>query len=309
MTTVTQEKKKALGRGLESLIPAARSAAAAPALQPGEAVREISVEEIEPNPYQPRQHKDRQALDELAASIRESGVLQPILVRQIGRSDGHAQDGAGGKSIKYQVIAGERRWVASMIAGKETVPAIVRTLSNEQAMEVAIIENLQREDLNAMETAHAYERLSREFGLTQEQIAARTGKDRASVGNYVRLLRLPEQVQQMVEREELTFGHARALMALAVGAIPAAAKKVVEEAFSVRQTEDMVKELLAPHEAEKKSKANERPVDPNVRAAERQLQEALGTRVRILDRKGKGKVVIEYASLEDFDRIIEALSK
>jgi ParB family chromosome partitioning protein len=145
--------------------------------------------------------------------------------------------------------------------------------------------------------------------LTQEQIAARTGKDRASVGNYVRLLRLPEQVQQMVEREELTFGHARALMALAVGAIPAAAKKVVEEAFSVRQTEDMVKELLAPHEAEKKSKANERPVDPNVRAAERQLQEALGTRVRILDRKGKGKVVIEYASLEDFDRIIEALSK
>src|SRR3954471_12444707 len=200
-------KKKALGRGLDALLPSSRPAAAVavavkPAPELGDGTREIAVTDIDRNPYQTRLRVDEVALNELAASIRATGVVQPILVRPVMKEGG---------GTRYQLIAGERRWLASQRAGKTTVPAIVRQVSNEQAMEMTIVENLQREDLNSMEQARAYERLGREFGLTQEQMAQRTGKDRSSVANFLRLLRLPEQIQTMIEDGKLTFGHAKAL--------------------------------------------------------------------------------------------------
>ena len=306
----SHEKRKALGRGLEALLPgrgigqggtptpAAAGTTLAAATEagqalPGEAVREIPVEEIERNPYQTRSRMDEAALAELAASIQSAGVVQPVVVRKI--------DGG-----RYQLIAGQRRWAAAQRAGKQTVPAIVRVVSAEQALEMTIIENLQREDLNPMEQARAYERLAREFGLTQEQMAQKTGKDRASVTNYLRLLKLPFEVQVEIENGPLTLGHAKVLMSLeSPELIAKVAKVVVEDALSVRQTEDVVRDILYPVEKPEKV----RYVDPNVREAERELQRALGTKVTIKDRKGKGKIIIEYASLEDFDRVLNALKK
>ncbi|HWR36522.1 MAG TPA: ParB/RepB/Spo0J family partition protein [Clostridia bacterium] len=291
------DKKKVLGRGLETLLPASRATAPAPGAAPatamsGDLVREVPVEQIDRNPYQTRTKFGEEALNELAASIRASGVVQPIVVRP--QKDG-----------RFQLIAGERRWLASQRAGKTTVPAIIRQVSNEQAMEMTIVENLQREDLNAMEQARAYERLGREFGLTQEQMAQRTGKDRSSVANFVRLLKLPPTVQELVEAEKLSFGHAKALMTLdSPDAMEKLAQRVVTLSMSVRQTEGAVYNLM--HPAEKQSKP-ERPLDPNVREAERELERSLGVRVTITDKKGKGKIMLEYASLEDFDRIVEVL--
>jgi len=259
----------------------------------GEAVREIPLEEIERNPYQTRTRMDEAALAELAASIQSAGVVQPIVVRKI--------DGG-----RYQLIAGQRRWAAAQRAGKRTVPAIVRVVSAQQALEMTIIENLQREDLNPMEQARAYERLAKEFALTQEQMAQKTGKDRASVANYLRLLKLPFEVQVEIENGPLTLGHAKVLMSLeSPELIAKVAKVVVEDALSVRQTEDVVRDILYP--VEKKQQV--RYVDPNVREAEKELQRALGTKVTIRDRKGKGKIIIEYATLEDFDRVVDALKK
>ena len=293
------EKRKVLGRGLETLLPAARSTAAASALTAspagaaGEAVQQIPVEEIDRNPYQTRNHVDGSALDELAASIRISGVLQPITVRSV--------DGG-----RYQLIAGERRWLASKLAGKTTVPALIRQVSNEQAMEMTIVENLQREDLNPMEQARAFDRLGKEFGLTQEQMAQRTGKERSSVANFLRLLRLPPPVQALLEQNQISFGHAKALLALdSPEAMLKLGQRVAALSLSVRQTEQAVANLMHPPEKQEKV----RVVDPNVKEAEKELERALGVRVTITDRKGKGKILIEYASLEDYDRIIEALSK
>ncbi|HEY6448161.1 MAG TPA: ParB/RepB/Spo0J family partition protein, partial [Acidobacteriaceae bacterium] len=206
MQTMTEApKRRALGKGLESLLPRVQAVAAeSPAPETVEATgkpREIPVGDIDRSPYQTRSHFDEVALAELAASITATGVVQPILVRPI----------AGGR---FQLIAGERRWLASQRAGKETVPAIVRHASDEQAMEMTIVENLQRTDLNPMEQARAYDRLAREFQLTQEQMAKRTGKDRTSVANFLRLLRLPVDVQAHVESGTLSFGHARALLPL-----------------------------------------------------------------------------------------------
>lgn len=293
MTLTPDTKRKALGRGLEVLLPAMRPSSS-PAT-PDAGALEIAVDLIDRNPYQTRSHIDEASLNELAASIVATGVIQPILVRP-------------GSSGRYQLIAGERRWLASQRAGKATIPALVRQVSNEQAMEITIIENLQREDLNPMEQARAFERLANEFGLTQEQIAARTGKDRASIGNFMRLLRLPLTVQTMVERGEISFGHARALLALESSVtIEKAAEMVRVRGLSVRQTEAMVQEFLHPPNG--KEKANKtRSVDPNVREAEQQLQRTLGMKVTIHDRSGKGKIVIEYASLEDFDRVVASLS-
>jgi ParB family chromosome partitioning protein len=289
------DKRRALGKGLDSLLPAARAVAAVATVASaasGESVREVPVELIEPNPYQTRRSLDERALEELAASIRAAGVLQPIVLRYTS-------------SGRYQLIAGERRWLAAQRAGMATVPALVRQASNEQAMEMTIIENLQREDLNPMEQARAFERLGREFGLTQEQVAQRTGKERSSVANYLRLLKLPAEAQAAVEQGSLSFGHAKVLLALdSAESISIAAKRVLAESLSVRQTEELVERILHPIEKPRR----EREVDPNVREAERQLQRALGVKVTIRDRKGKGKIVMEYASLEDFDRIVEALS-
>ena len=287
------DKRKVLGRGLDTLIPAARAVTATqPA--PGEMIHQLSVEQIDRSPYQTRSRFDEAALAELAESIKASGVVQPILVRP--------QQGG-----RFQLIAGERRWLASQRAGKTTVPAIVKQVSNEQAMEMTIVENLQREDLNAVEQARAYERLGREFGLTQEQMAQRTGKERSSVANFLRLLKLPSEVQSLVEENKLSFGHAKALMSLdSSEAVLKLANRAVALSMSVRQVEGTVHSLVHP---EPKREKAERQVDPNVREAERQLQRALGVRVQITDNKGSGKIVIEYKSLEDFDRVVEVLGR
>ena len=294
----THDKRKALGRGLDALLPAARGVQSAvpgaqpPQQSPGDSVREIPVELIDRNPYQTRTNFDETALNELAESIKVSGVVQPITVRQV--------------SGRYQLVTGERRWRASQQAGKATVPAIIRQVSNEQAMEITIIENLQREDLNPVEQAHAYERLSREFGLTQEQMAQRTGKDRSSVANFLRLLKLPTEILAFVESNQLTFGHAKALMSLdSPEAMLTLAKRAVQLSMSVRQVEGAVFSHLHPEPAAGKP---ERVLDPNVREAEQLLQRSLGIRVQIQDRHGKGKIVLEYKSLEDFDRVLEALN-
>jgi ParB family chromosome partitioning protein len=211
-------------------------------------------------------------------------------------------------SGKFQLIAGERRWKASQLAGKETIPAILRQVSDEQAMEITIVENLQREDLNAMEQARAFDRLAREFHMTQEQMAQRTGKDRATVSNFLRLLKLPESVQARVESGELSFGHARALLGLNQHpGIEKAAQRVVSLSLSVRQTESYVQSLLYPERAKKEPKP-EPPVDPNVREVAERLQRVLGLKVRIEDHSGRGRVVIEYASLADFDALLEQLA-
>ena len=298
MTITTQSgPRKALGRGLESLLPSARPAETtiSTALPPN-AVRDLPTSEIDPNPYQTRTNFDDQALSELAASIQSNGIVQPIVVRPVNG--------------RFQLIAGERRWRAAQKLGHEFIPAVIKQVSNEQAMEMTIVENLQREGLNPMEEARAFERLAREFNLTQEQMSQRTGRERASIANLLRLLRLPETVQQCLEKGELTAGHAKALLALdSPEAITSAAQKVCQFALSVRQTEEMVHRMLAPGDAEQTEAKPKRAIDPNVRAAEEELQRALGVRVTIRDNKGKGKIVIEYASLEDFDRVVETLSK
>ncbi len=299
---MSNDKRKALGRGLDSLLPAARGNAAPvqhPVHLPGETVLQLAVDKIERNPYQTRTAFDESALNELAASIKASGVLQPIVVRHI--------KGADGKDGRYQLIAGERRWLASQRAGRTTVPAMVKQVSNEQAMEMTIIENLQREDLNPVEQALAFERLGREFGLTQEQMAQKTGKDRSSVSNYLRVLKMPQEIQAGLSNGKLSFGHAKALMMLETPEqILWAALRVVKDGLSVRQTEELVHKLIDPPDAPKKK--DEKVVDPNVRDAERHLRESLGLKVQIQDKKGKGRIIIEYASLEDFDRVIETLS-
>jgi ParB family transcriptional regulator, chromosome partitioning protein len=300
MSTTHDPKRRALGKGLESLLPS-RPAATPPPVKveaspatPSGTPLEIPVELIDRNPFQTRTHFDEAKLVELAGSIASSGVVQPIVVRQ-------------GKDGRYTLIMGERRLLASKKAGKATIPAIVREVSNVQAMEMTIVENLQRADLNPMEQARAYERLSRDFQMTQEQMATRTGKDRTSISNFLRLLRLPEAVQKSVEAGELSFGHARVLLALdSPEAIAAAAQKVLALHLSVRMTENYVQGLMNP---ESKVKADKPvvAVDPNVKEAQDQLRRSLGLKVSIEDKKGRGRVIIEYSGVEDFDAILTAL--
>jgi ParB family chromosome partitioning protein len=309
--SVETPKRRALGKGLESLLPgrsnftpapplpAVLSAAAAPAPAPAPIEgkpREIPIEQIERNPFQTRSAFDESALKELSASIAATGVVQPVLVRPL------AED-------RFQLIAGERRWLASKMAGMTTVPAILRQVSDEQAMEMTIVENLQRTDLNPMEQARAYERLSAHFKMTQEQMAQRTGKDRASVANFLRLLRLPPEVQQQVESGRLTFGHARTLLALeSPEAILKAAQKVNALSMSVRQTESYVQGLMNPEKKSQGEQKEKEALDPNVREARDQLQRALGLKVTIQDKNGRGRVIIEYGRLEDFDALLETIA-
>jgi ParB family chromosome partitioning protein len=297
MTTVTLDsKRRALGKGLDSLLPRVQAPAAAPAEAEGGKPREIPLDQIDRNPFQTRSRVNEAELAELAASIVANGVVQPILVRPIAQG-------------RFQLIAGERRWRASKLAGKETIPAILRQVSDEQAMEITIVENLQRADLNPMEQARAFERLSREFHMTQEQMATRTGKDRATVANFLRLLRLPATVQARVESGELSFGHARALLAFEhAEEIEKAAQRVAERSLSVRQTENYVQGLLHPEKAAKKEPKPEPAVDPNVREVQERLQRSLGLKVHIEDHNGRGRVIIEYAKLEDFDTLLEQLA-
>ena len=301
-TAASDSKRRALGKGLDSLLPRVLAVAtpsptpSAPSEHEGGKPREISVELIDRNPFQTRSSFDDAQLGELAASITANGVVQPVLVRP--QANG-----------RFQLIAGERRWRASILADKKTIPAILRQVSDEQAMEITIVENLQRADLNPMEQARAFERLSREFHMTQEQMATRTGKDRTSVANFLRLLKLPATVQNRVEGGELTFGHARALLALVDRPdLEKIAGKVAALSLNVRQTETMVQGILNPEKVEKKEAKPEPPVDPNVREVKDRLQRALGLKVTIEDRNGRGKVIIEYAKLEDFDALLEQLA-
>ena len=304
----TAEKRKALGRGLESLLPGGVRSAVNPPARPAaaplpapvakaapenaEGLHELALAVIERNPFQTRQRLDEAALEELAASIRASGVVQPIVVRPI----------SGGR---FQLIAGQRRWEASKRAGKSTVPALVREVSDQQAMEMTIVENLQRRDLATMEQARAFERLSRDFGMTQEQMAQRTGIDRTTVSNFIRLLKLPAEVQALVEEDKLSFGHAKVLLSLPTPDIMIkVAHKVTENELSVRALEELI--FALEHPAEKIVK--EQNVDPNVREAQMELERSLGVRVQIKDRNGRGRILIEYRSLEDFDRVVEVLS-
>jgi ParB family chromosome partitioning protein len=294
---VPELKRRALGKGLDSLLPRVKPISAPPAAEAeGGKPREIPLDHIDRNPFQTRSQMNGEQLAELAASISANGVVQPILVRPLANG-------------RYQLIAGERRWRASELAGKKTIPAILRQVSDEQAMEITIVENLQRADLNPMEQAHAFERLSREFHMTQEQMAVRTGKDRATVSNFLRLLKLPETVQVRVESGELSFGHARALLALEhAEEIEKAAKRVLWLSLSVRQTESFVQGLIHPERAAKKEPKPEAPIDPNVREVQERLQRALGLKVNIEDHNGRGRIIIEYARLEDFDGLLETLA-
>jgi ParB family chromosome partitioning protein len=300
MPAVTDPKRRALGKGLESLLPSRLSTpATVPTItavaEPTGKPLEIPLDHIERNPFQTRTRFDEAQLTELTQSIAASGVVQPIVVRPLS---------AG----KYQLITGERRWLASRRAGKATIPAIVRQASDEQTLEMTIVENLQRADLNPMEQARAYQRLSQDFKMTQEQMATRTGKERASVANFLRLLRLPEPIQHKVESGDLSFGHARTLLALdSPESITAAAQKVMALSLSVRQTESYVQGLINPEAKPKKEAKPTQPEDPNVREAQDRLQRTLGLKVHIEDKKGKGRVIIEYSGLEDFDSLLTAL--
>jgi ParB family chromosome partitioning protein len=293
----TDPRRRALGKGLDSLLPRVPTTAVATTSEPESGKpREIPLDQIDPNPYQTRSQVDQGQLTELAASITANGVVQPILVRPQA-------------SGRYQLIAGERRWRASQLAGKLTIPAILRQVSDEQAMEITIVENLQRADLNPMEQARAFERLAREFHMTQEQMAVRTGKDRATVANFLRLLRLPASVQARVEAGDISFGHAKALLALEhAEEMEKAAQRIVSLSLSVRQTESYVQGLIHPERQVKKEVKPEPPIDPNVREVQERLQRALGLKVAIEDHNGRGKVIIEYAKLEDFDTLLENLA-
>ena len=298
--TADNSKRRALGKGLESLLPTRPPAAdpIAAELEPSAAGKpfEVAVEQIDRSPFQTRTQFDQAALQELAGSIAATGVVQPILVRAVANG-------------RFQLIAGERRLLASKLAGKATIPAILRNVSDEEAMEMTIVENLQRTDLNPIEQARAYEMLSRDFKMTQEKMALRTGKDRASIANFLRLLRLPQETQQRVESGEISFGHARALLALeSPEAILSATQKVVALSMSVRQTESYVQGLMHPESKPKGEEKVKAPLDPNVREARDLLQRSLGLKVHIEDKNGRGRVIIEYSRLEDFDSLLEALT-
>lgn len=288
-------KKKSLGRGLDALLDSHRAAREA-----GEAVdavldsgllQEIPVELVQRGKYQPRRDMDPEALEELASSIRAQGIMQPIVVRT-----------AGGD--RYEIIAGERRWRAAQLAGLDRIPAVIRDVTDEAAIAMALIENIQREDLNPMEEALAMARLQQEFELTHQQIADAVGKSRTTITNLLRLISLRDDVQRMLEHGDLEMGHARALLALPAEQQSRTATQVVSKGLSVRQTEALVRRLLAA-EKEKDTDRDEVRHDPDIRQLEEQLSQRLGAAVSIQHgRRGKGKVILQYNSLDELDGIL-----
>ena len=280
-------EKKALGRGLDALLPSGKSSTSQSLTHD---VHQLRVDAIVPNRYQPRQIFHPAELAELAASIKESGLLQPILVR-------HKGDGV------YELISGERRWRATKEAGLDTIQAVVRNCSDQEAILFALVENIQREDLNPMETARAYARMMNEFGLTQDGIAQKVGRDRSSVANSLRLLNLHPDVQQLLESGALTAGHAKALLGLATTEIHCKfAKIVTEKGLSVRETEKLVETASTEKRRQKKAVSNSDWSD-----VESRLQKRLGTRVTIEPRGKGGKVVIHYFSEPELEGLIENL--
>ena len=282
-------QRKALGRGLNALLgtPDPES----------DQLREIDVERILPNSHQPRKNFDEDGLNELANSIRAHGVVQPIVVRPL-------QDGF------FQLIAGERRWRASQRAGLSRIPAVVRETGEHAALEIALIENLQREDLNPIEEAQAYERLIVEFGLTQEEVARRVGKNRATIANMLRLLKLPSEVQQWLRENQLSTGHAKALLSLSdLNAILDSARKIIQGNYSVRQAEMLVSRYGKPASDRDEPGDGSEVLDPNVKAAIHALEQALGTKVSIPENGGRGKIEIHFYSFEEMNRLYEGLLK
>lgn len=290
--------KHGLGRGLSALIPPKP-------LYEGEAaagVRQVDISQIEPNPRQPRRHIPTEALDELAASIREHGLLQPLLVKEVVTAQG----------LRFQLIAGERRWRAAQRAGLSTVPVIVKGATPQQMLEMALVENVQRADLNALEEAEAYRQLIEEFHLTQEQVARKVGKDRTTIANALRLLKMPDVLKEAVVNETLTEGHARALMQLADETkLKGLLQTVVARHLSVRQTEELVRRTLASAPRARTSSPNHGKPNGNTphhtRAdmddLEQELRRALGTKVELYRSQRGGKIIIEFYSDEELDAI------
>jgi ParB family chromosome partitioning protein len=285
------ENRRGLGRGLSALLGEAEEIAHAVA--PADGVREIPIELIHRNPDQPRQHFREEEIQTLADSIRDKGVLQPILVRPSPRTPG-----------EYEIVAGERRWRAGQRVGLGVIPALIRTLDDERALEISIVENVQREDLNAMEEAQAYRALMQRFGHTQDQAAAAVGKSRSHVANTVRLLALPESVQQHVIQGRLTAGHARALLSAEnPGQV---AELVVDRQLSVREAEALVRGKTS---APKKASGPRRTKDADTASLEVDLEDALGMSVDVTDRGGQGEVRIRYATLEQLDDLCRRLMR
>ncbi|HJQ99188.1 MAG TPA: ParB/RepB/Spo0J family partition protein [Candidatus Polarisedimenticolaceae bacterium] len=283
-------KRNALGKGLGSLIPSASPASSPP---PPTSELKIEVSRIRPNRRQPRQDFDDAAIEELARSLRTTGLLQPVIVRPA--ENGH-----------YELVAGERRWRAAQRAGIHRIPAVIRDVPDERLLELALIENVQREELNAIEEAEAYRILADDLGLTQQEIAERVGKQRTSVANAIRLLNLPPRVQQMVRGKQISMGHARALLALEdAKIILELAERVAKEGLSVREVEARAKRAtISP--AGRPGRPS-KPMDPNVAAAEQTLQRALATKVRIVGSPTAGRIEIHYKGDEDLDRLYRIL--
>ncbi len=292
-------RRSGLGRGLNSLIPGETPEGGSGS----ESLRELAIDAIEPNRYQPREHFDEERLNDLAASIREIGVLQPILVRATEEPD------------RFELIAGERRWRAARRAGLTTVPAIVREVEDLHALEQALVENLHRQDLNALEEAAAYQQLMEDFGLTQEQVAQRVGRSRSSVANILRLLQLPPTVQRLIGEDRLSAGHAKALVGVRDRvAQERLAQRAVQEGLTVRQVEELARALTAdppsavPGGGGSTPKPRPAARDAGVLELEELLSEQLSTRVRVELGQRHGKVIIEFADLDDLERIYRAMA-
>ena len=292
-------KKRGLGRGLDALLGARTGTPAVgaeqPAVTPGtgggdddKSLRELPVDLIQRGKYQPRKDIEPESLRELADSIVAQGVMQPIVVRPVSDK-------------RYEIIAGERRWRAAQLVGMQMIPAVIRNVSDQAAIAMALIENIQREDLNPIEEAVALQRLQQEFELTQQEVAEAVGKSRSTVANLLRLMTLQEDVRRLVEHGDLEMGHARALLGLEGAAQSQAARTVVAKGMTVRQTEALVRNLLAT----KSRPATEKHIDPNIRHLQDDLSQRLGAPVRILhSARGRGKLVLSYNSLDELDGIL-----
>jgi len=286
-----KKRPSSLGRGLDALLGGGGDAPAAVVDTEGE-LRTLEIHAIQPGKYQPRHHFDAEPLEELAASIRAQGLIQPVVVRAIGPD-------------RYELIAGERRWRAAQQAGLGEIPALVKAVPDQAVVAMALIENIQREDLSPLEEAQALSRLIDEFGLTHQQAAEAVGRSRAAVSNLLRLLELPAEIKRLLDDRELEMGHARALATLPEARAVALAHVAVEKRWSVRELEDAVRR--AGGDAAKPAKAAAKP-DPNIAALERDLAEKLATRVRLAHaRNGRGKLVIHYHSLDELDGILERI--
>jgi ParB family chromosome partitioning protein len=284
-----------LGKGLNALLPSrpvpvvSEPAAASVSI---ETARTVSIDLIDPNPVQPRRTFQPDTLQQLAHSILQHGIIQPLVLRRHG--------------TRYQLVAGERRWRAARIAGLKEVPVVVQDVSDERLLEITLIENIQRDDLNPMELALAFDRMSRELHLGHEEIGERTGKDRSTISNSIRLLQLPLDIQQLVAERRLSAGHARCLLALPSEELQRAlAEKVVAQGLSVRQVERLTKRMTEPRDP---NTDVEEPIDPNVKAAISEMERVLATKVRIVEKNEKrGRIEIEYYSPDDLDRIYSVI--